>query len=547
MEDNSIRSLFKISEESLAHNSHNVIRINEPSMPPSKQPKSKNPSKKKRTSKKQNNTQQQQQAEPPPLQLPPPPPPPPLLPQISKSSNNLILDVANIEFISTHSAKSVNSVNSYFDSNKPENTHESIYKTKKASTTTPGAFKSNMVRRAQSDLTFNLFEKLIKKAKLNQNDDISRTNISTQENNKYSLNLQSNNLNKRSNLNNLNYDDYSNKAINSFIKQSYYSRYKNDSESIEKRLNYLKYNSSSVLNENADNKKDSIDSISIKNSKTFNWTSWKRLGKAKSFHNLLSSGYNLVDIKSTGFLPISQHIQQQDLKQFKSTLECVELLRKKNKKRNKLKVYQDNKETRFDFISSDEDSDNEFNLARIKQRFMEYKKQIETKETDKTKNNFIIDSNSLILKQSSEDIRENLNPGQTHSLILNLDANSGNLDKQNKILSDSENNFLNNSLNDTFLTTNTSYVIAVSDKTEFTHEEKLSEYEKQGAIPKQRATKEEPDAKQSDQIAHRKRLNRQRPGGRKKNSTSSNKSVLSNSEQASSAEPSVCQAWVNIY
>ena len=192
-------------------------------MPSSKQTKSKNPSKKKRTSKKQNNTQQ---AEPPPLQLPPPPPPPPpLLPQISKSSNNLILDDTNIEFISTHSAKSVNSVNSYFDSIKPENTHESIYKTKKASTTTtttPGAFKSNMVRRAQSDLTFNLFEKLIKKAKLNQNslnlnDDSSRTNISTQENNKYSLNLQSNNLNKRSNLNNLNYDDYSNKAINSFI------------------------------------------------------------------------------------------------------------------------------------------------------------------------------------------------------------------------------------------------------------------------------------------------------------------------------------------
>ena len=498
-------------------------------MPSSKQTKSKNPSKKKRTSKKQNNTQQ---AEPPPLQLPPPPPPPPpLLPQISKSSNNLILDDTNIEFISTHSAKSVNSVNSYFDSTKPENTHESIYKTKKASTTTtttPGAFKSNMVRRAQSDLTFNLFEKLIKKAKLNQNslnlnDDSSRTNISTQENNKYSLNLQSNNLNKRSNLNNLNYDDYSNKAINSFIKQSYYSKYKNDSESIEKRLNYLKYNSSSVLNENVDNKKDSIDSISIKNSKTFNWTSWKRLGKAKSFHNLLSSGYNLVDIKSTGFLPISQHIQQQDLKQFKSTLECVELLRKKNKKRNKLKVYQDNKETRFDFISSDEGSDNEFNLASIKQRFMEYKKQIEKEQErfeakeDKTKNNFIIDSNSLILKQSSEDIRENLNPGQTHSLILNLDANSSNLDKQNKILSDSENNFLNNSLNDTFLTTNTSYIIAVSDKAEFTNEEKLSEYEKQGAIPKQRPTKEEPDAKQSDQIAHRKRLNRQRPGGRKKN------------------------------
>jgi hypothetical protein len=142
---------------------------------------------------------------------------------------------------------------------------------------------------------------------------------------------------------------------------SIFTRYKTESETLEKKINTFKLSKSCSSNRLTENENFSGNNLNA---------SCKRLG-AKSFHNLLSLSCAqrrccTRNPTASTSLSLSQQIQYQDLKQFKSTLQCVKYLSKMqiNKNTNlSLRTLSDKPER-------NRQDDLEFNLERIKKRFL---------------------------------------------------------------------------------------------------------------------------------------------------------------------------------
>jgi hypothetical protein len=198
------------------------------------------------------------------------------------------------------------------------------------------AFK--LMRRSQSDITLNLFEKLIKKHQLSN---ISNLNSSEENFQKKELAIKSNNE--------MNASKVDAKAfINDLVK------YKFDSENLAKKINLLTSNSSifkaNVLSQSNSSQIDITKFNETIDNSINNFINpaapWKRLG-AKSLPDLLLLpdyvNYSAKNIQlekdfpqdgertcSGGLLlsSFSQQLHYEYLKPFRSTLECAQMLRK---------------------------------------------------------------------------------------------------------------------------------------------------------------------------------------------------------------------------
>jgi len=216
----------------------------------------------------------------------------------------------------------------------------------------------SQIRRAQSDITFDLFEKLIKKHRLkstvkdeceSDDDDILLPNkgiydqyyeeVDNQLNNNNNNNTTTNKLQKS------NFKQKSDWTIKLQLK------YKADSKSLDEKINRcfsLKSESTGIVNLLTGAKSfhnlmfnDFSNSSSInyiKNNTTPSNTN-NNINNNESSFSLISSTNDRISSNrlTSGFLSLSQQLKYKDLKQFKTTLECVELLSKKkfsNKKSN---------------------------------------------------------------------------------------------------------------------------------------------------------------------------------------------------------------------
>ena len=155
---------------------------------------------------------------------------------------------------------------------------------------------------------------------------------------------------------------------------SIFIRYKAESETLEKKINTLKLSKSCSSNQLTENEHFSGNNLN---------TSSKRLG-AKSFHNLLSLSCAqrrccTKNSPNSTSLSLSQQIQYQDLKQFKSTLECVKYLSKMQIDNNtNLSLRNLGNKPSERTHRSDE---SEFNLERIRKKLLNHNNNISNSKT----------------------------------------------------------------------------------------------------------------------------------------------------------------------
>jgi hypothetical protein len=177
------------------------------------------------------------------------------------------------------------------------------------------------LRRAQSDFTFSFFEKLVRTTKLNLS---SSSAGSINDNELTSMPNQLSRPTKDGIIENGKNLKQSNTIATSF------SKYKHQSQDLDKKISHLKSSySSSLLNE-----ADQAERLA----------SWKRirLVRSKSFENLVPTRANVfgrANVSSNESISYSTKLKHLDLKQFKNTLECVRFLASGSAqtKRSKLK------------------------------------------------------------------------------------------------------------------------------------------------------------------------------------------------------------------
>lgn len=217
------------------------------------------------------------------------------------------------------------------------NHYEEIKKTRKAN-----RIKSNALRRAQSEIQFEMFEKLIQKAQplYGQVDDepVKESKSNDDEYVYYEYDDQ------QPEPSNNNTDEQQQQQQPSKATPNIFTQYKNDSETLEKKLSVLKSYSSNKINNNGRTNEEEQGQTATSTNRLNISTSWKRLKGVKSVRNLLAlswrcSSYDKLNPfaphsdnvsakhnDDADYLSLSQQILYNDLRQFKATFECAKYL-----------------------------------------------------------------------------------------------------------------------------------------------------------------------------------------------------------------------------
>lgn len=386
LENNSNRSLFKISEESLINNRVDSNNIELKRL----ESKSASVSNKKIFKKNSKNIK-------------------------CGSADEIINRVSNYDDQSNEKTKNPNH---YYYSPEPANKFKKTYNINRKN-----KFK---LRRAQSEISFILFENLVKKTKLTQISHISHKS-------KGSLELKSTNQ----------FDNkYSSNAKKSDTFDVFSKKEENSLSFENKASCYLKSSFSSLLD----------NGYHVRKSASLRCT---KLVKSKSFQNLPECFENLFSISLYDTFSFSQFLQYNSLKQFKNTLECIELLGSISLKENQDHIaFKKSDKINIPNSTTQNDEINDY--------------QIKCYKVDKIRKNLLSSKSS---RDETEKVYHNSNNANMELKIKNIDE----------------------------------------------IEDNKSEYEKQGAIPKSsKFAKGNFDDEYLDIGIEKRKLNRHRPGGRKK-------------------------------